>query len=71
MRVSVVRNPARGASMPSFCWISGTLKPTFQPTGSAPGARISRRRISIASVPRSTAHGFITILSASRRSYTA
>jgi hypothetical protein len=51
MRLSVVRNPASGASIPSFCWISGTLKPTFHPTGSAPASRILARRISIASVP--------------------
>ena len=51
---SVVRKPASGPSMPSFCWAPETLKPTFQPIGSAPWARISRRRTSIAVVPRST-----------------
>jgi hypothetical protein len=54
MRLLVVRNPASGASIPSRFWVAGTLKPIFQPMGSAPCASSSRRRVSSAFVPRST-----------------
>ena len=70
-RPAVERNPASGASIPSFSCTAGTLKPTFQPSGWAPDA--------IALAPPlehgargcghvRLAHGRITILSASRRS---
>ncbi len=49
------RKPARGASIPSFCCTAGTLKPTFQPSASAPDASTSRRRSSIAPVAAGTA----------------
>ena len=70
-RPAVERNPASGASMPSFSCTAGTLKPTFQPIAWAPSSSISRRRASIAPVAgghAGLAHGRITIFSASRRS---
>ena len=65
------RKPASGASMPSFSWTAGTLKPTFQPIGWAP--RLEHRRGGAEHRPRGRghgglAHGRMTIFRASRRS---
>ena len=59
--------------MPSLSWAAETLKPIFQPTGSAPWRQDlaqahEHRRSRIAAAHRYTAHGVITIFSASRRS---
>ena len=64
-RPAVDRKPASGASMPSFSWTAGTLKPTFQPSASAPSASISRRRSSMAAVAAGTA---ASLMAASRSS---
>ena len=54
-RRALARKPARGAVIPSFSCMAGTLKPIFQPIGWAPAAIASRRAASMAAVPAAAA----------------